>query len=108
MDVNTLCYRTDPGGWWTDVSPLKLHEYLAVGLPVVGAPLEVLKPLSHVVALADGEDAWLEALSQAISGKGAGTPDERRAVAFANGWESIVARLDSWLLSLIDAQTKAK
>ena len=60
MDVNTLCYRTDPGGWWTDLSPLKLCEYLAVGVPVVSSPLEVLRPMHHVVATAEGNrPGWM-------------------------------------------------
>jgi glycosyltransferase involved in cell wall biosynthesis len=103
MDVNTLCYRTDPGGWWTDLSPLKLHEYLAVGRPVVSAALEVLNPLNCVVAIANTDNQWLEALAEAINGQGIGTEEERRKVAFANAWETILPRLDSWLVSLLRA-----
>ena len=42
---------TGPGGRCTDLLPIKLPEYLAVGLPVVAASFEVLNPLRHVVAL---------------------------------------------------------
>jgi hypothetical protein len=101
MNVNTLCYRTDPGGWWTDLSPLKLHEYLAVGLPVVAAALEVLNPLRHVVAIANSQDEWIDALTHAIDGRGVGTSEQRQEVAFANRWEGIVAQVDSWLAALL-------
>jgi glycosyltransferase involved in cell wall biosynthesis len=101
MDVNTLCYRTDPGGWWTDLSPLKLHEYLAVGLPVVAAALEVLNPLRHVVAIVNSRDEWINALTHAIDGRGVGTSEQRQEVAFANRWEEIVDQLDSWLAALL-------
>lgn len=101
VDVATLCYRTDPGGWWASLSPLKLHEHLAVGLPIVAAPLEVLLPLRHVVSLAQGEAAWEEALAAAIAGQGAGTPEERRRVALAHEWTTIVGCLDEWLLELL-------
>jgi glycosyltransferase involved in cell wall biosynthesis len=101
MDVNTLCYRTDPGGWWTDVSPLKLYEYLAVGRPVVAVPLEVLEPMRHVLALAQGSDEWLLALDQAINKGGAGTSAERREVAFAHGWDAVTAVLHSRLMTLL-------
>ncbi len=99
MDVNTLCYRTDGDGWWTSLSPLKLHEYLAVGRPVVAASLEVLERLRHVVAVAEREDEWLAALGHAIHEGGVGTPEERRQVAFGNDWKAIVDQLDSWLLA---------
>jgi glycosyltransferase involved in cell wall biosynthesis len=103
MDVNVLCYRTEVGGWWTDLSPLKLHEYLAVGKPVVAAALEVLNDLQHVIATANGESEWLEALRDAIEGRGRGTVAQRREVARANDWEEIVDRLDSWLTSMATA-----
>jgi glycosyltransferase involved in cell wall biosynthesis len=100
MDVNTLTYRTDPGGWWTDLSPLKLYEYLAVGRPVVGASLEVLQRLGHVVAIAKSPQDWLMTLEAAIKHGGVGSPSDRRAEALANGWDAIVDRLDAWLLPL--------
>jgi glycosyltransferase involved in cell wall biosynthesis len=103
MDVNALCYRTDTGGWWTDLSPLKLHEYLAVGKPVVASPLEVLNGLEHVVAIASGENEWLNALGDAINGKGSGTFTQRRAIALANDWGGIVDQLESWLTSMVTA-----
>ena len=103
MDVNVLCYRTEVGGWWTDVSPLKLHEYLAVGKPVVAASLEVLNGLHHVVATASGEIEWREALQEAIEGRGRGTVAQRREVAIANDWDKVVDRLDSWLTSMVTA-----
>ena len=103
MDVNTLCYRTEPGGWWTDLSPLKLHEYLAVGKPIVASALEVLNGLEHVVAIASGENEWLTALRDSIEGGGSGTVAQRRGVAVANDWDKIVERLDSWLTSMATA-----
>jgi glycosyltransferase involved in cell wall biosynthesis len=106
MDVNVLCYRTEVGGWWTDLSPLKLHEYLAIGKPVVAAGLEVLIDLQHVVATASGETEWLEALREAIEGGGRGTVAQRREVALANDWDRIVDRLDLWLTSMVTAARK--
>ena len=100
MDVNALCYRTEPGGWWTDLSPLKLHEYLAVGKPIVASALEVLNGLERVVAIANGENEWLNALRDSIAGGGSGTVAQRREVALANDWDKIVDRLDSWLTSM--------
>jgi|SRR5688572_424965 glycosyltransferase involved in cell wall biosynthesis len=101
MDVNVLCYRTEVGGWWTDLSPLKLHEYLAVGKPVVASSLEVLNDLHRVVATASSEIEWRQALREAIEQGGRGTIAQRREVALANDWDKIVDRLDSWLTSMV-------
>jgi len=102
MDVNTLCYRATEGGWWTDVYPLKLHEYLATGRPVVGADIEVNRQFKAVVAIARSADDWVEALEQALVG-GVGTPAERRQVAAENSWDGRLEQLESWLAEITGA-----
>jgi len=102
MDVNVLCYRNDPGGWWTDVSPLKLYEYLSVGRPVVSVPLEVLEPVRNVVRIAAGAKEWIDALDQAIYEGGVGDFAQRREIALAHDWREIVATLDAWLVSTLN------
>jgi glycosyltransferase involved in cell wall biosynthesis len=100
MDVNTLCYRSDPGGWWEDVSPLKLYEYLAVGRPVVAAPLEVLEPLRDIVTLAKGAAEWSRAIEAALHDPSERTLALGRAIACENDWSAVGERLDSWLKGL--------
>lgn len=81
MDVNTMCYRSVSGGWWTAIYPLKLHEYLAVGKPVVGTNLDVLQEFRSVVAIAETAEDWLRALRAAVDAGGTGTKHERQIVA---------------------------
>lgn len=100
MDVNTMCYRIDTAGWWGAGSPLKLHEYLACGLPVVSAPIEAVRAFSDVVWLADTTEAWIEILQRVL---GTGTREAslaRQAVAWANSWDSRVDQMESWLAEL--------
>jgi glycosyltransferase involved in cell wall biosynthesis len=98
-DVNVMCYRTH-GGWWQDIYPLKLHEYLAAGRPVVSSDLPTIRPFSNVVALAIGLDGWLQALEQAIAGTAPGSAASRFEVAAANSWDERADRLDEWLREL--------
>jgi glycosyltransferase involved in cell wall biosynthesis len=103
MDVNTMIYRTDGEGWWKNIYPLKLHEYLATGKPVVSARVEAVLPFSTVVDIVpEGGtvDQWIVRLDQAILGQGVGAPESRRAVARANDWNQRVDMLEKLLQQL--------
>jgi glycosyltransferase involved in cell wall biosynthesis len=101
MDVNALCYRCDPGGWWEDASPLKLYEYLAVGRPVVGSPLESLEALRDIVAVANGPAEWSRAIEIALRAGPGPAQEAGRELARRNRWEDVGAKLDGWLLDVI-------
>ena len=50
LDVCLLCYKVDD--YTKFIFPLKLHEYLASGKPVVGSPIRSLQNFTHVITLA--------------------------------------------------------
>jgi O-antigen/teichoic acid export membrane protein/glycosyltransferase involved in cell wall biosynthesis len=97
MDVNTMCYRTISGGWWTAIYPLKLHEYLAAGKPVVSRKLDALQEFKSVIAIAETTEDWLCAVSAALDDGGMGTKRERQSVALQNSWDSRGEDLVTWL-----------
>ena len=101
MDVNLMFYRLSGQSWVTSGYPLKLHEYLAVGHPVVSVDLPTVRPFADVVRIADGVEDWLSAIQEALTAGGRGTVEQRRAVAAANGWDQRVASLDAWLKDLV-------
>lgn len=57
-------YRVDT--YTNNIYPLKLHEYLASGRPVISVPIRTLRDFSKVVALASGVDEWSNALARAL------------------------------------------
>lgn len=99
-DVNTMLYRTDGTGWWHDIYPLKLHEYLATGLPVVSTDVPAVRSFADVVAICRTPDAWPRALESALAG-GIGSVAERIAVARANSWDDRATTIDERLRRLV-------
>jgi glycosyltransferase involved in cell wall biosynthesis len=100
-DVNVMCYRIDGNGWWLRGSPLKLHEQLAAGKPVVGAALDAVRPFAHVLDVVRTHEEWMAAIERALSSGGVGTPARRRAVALQNSWDRRIDVLERWLVDMI-------
>ncbi len=98
MDVNLMCYRLDDTTWVKSIYPLKLHEYLAAGKPVVSSDLASVSPFASVVRIAGDLEDWHKAISEALTTGGTGSSDTRQAVARENSWNARVKQLENWLL----------
>jgi glycosyltransferase involved in cell wall biosynthesis len=97
MDVNVMCYRLADDLWVDAIYPLKLHEYLAAGRPVVSADVPSVRPFSHVVAIAHDAEEWENAIETALKSDEPGSTASRRAIAAANSWTARVRDLESEL-----------
>lgn len=104
LDVAMLCYRRDT--WMEFGYPLKLHEYLAAGLPVVSTPLESIRDCHAWIETADDEQSWRAAIARALNGHGRSTAEVRRAVARLNTWDARVEIIDDILTAAIDGTLK--
>ncbi|HEX6790848.1 MAG TPA: glycosyltransferase [Candidatus Krumholzibacteria bacterium] len=93
MDVCLLCYAlTD---YTRYIFPLKLHEYLATGRPVVGSDIRTLRDFNSTVRIAHDLDGWCDAIEASLE-PGERTRErveERRRVARAYDWNTITARI---------------
>lgn len=91
FDVCIMPYRRMD---YTDsIYPLKLHEYLATGRPVVSSPIRTVQDFDDVIRIAGSVDQWSEQLLAALDPEGAGpnAAQERRAVAMEHDWSRIVS-----------------
>jgi glycosyltransferase involved in cell wall biosynthesis len=107
MDVNAISYRIRDGEWGFACYPLKLHEYLAVGKPVVSASIAVIRQkFSSVVSVADTPQDWEAAINHALTAGGVGTVAMRQAVAADNSWDRRVDCLEDWLRSVVSESAR--
>jgi glycosyltransferase involved in cell wall biosynthesis len=93
FDVCLMCYEVND--YTRYIYPLKLHEYLATGRPIVSSPIETVQRFAQVVALASDEAEWLTAIDRAVREVDSeGTAAQaRRAAARANDWDLLVEQI---------------
>jgi glycosyltransferase involved in cell wall biosynthesis len=93
FDVCIMPYRVD--GYTNNIYPLKLHEYLASGRPVVSTPIRSLREFSSVIALAESTDDWSHAITDAL-GERANCSErvaERQNIAREYDWDRLVHKI---------------
>lgn len=93
FDVSIMPYRLDD--YTKYVYPLKMHEYLASGKPVVSTPIRSVEDFRHVIAIATGREEWSNAIERALSDE-ENTPHrraERQSVARDYDWDPLVERI---------------
>jgi len=94
-DVCLMCYRKE--GWAYYVYPLKLHEYLASGKPIVGTDLMSLREFDGVIRIASTPREWLEAIQGVLAEKDPLLVERRVQVAYDNRLETRIAAIEKAL-----------
>jgi glycosyltransferase involved in cell wall biosynthesis len=95
LDVCILCYRKE--GWARSIYPLKMHEYLASGKPIVGTGLESIREFSEVIRIAETLEEWREALRAALEDKDRTLTERRIRVAYENRLETRITIIEAAL-----------
>jgi glycosyltransferase involved in cell wall biosynthesis len=82
-------------GYTQNIYPLKLHEYLASGKPIVGKPIRSLLDFGHVIALATTPDEWSAALVKSLTAPlvSRNAVAARQAVARQYDWSELTYRI---------------
>ena len=93
FDVCLIPYKRNE--WTRNISPLKLYEYLAAGVPIVSTGIPATEKFTDTVWLACDPDAFSQAISQALD---ADSPERRRkqqALAKDHTWDRRVEMLST-------------
>lgn len=104
FDVCTMPYCVNP--YTNNIFPLKLHEYLATGRPVVGTPIRSLLDFTDVIATASGASEWVSAIERSLKTPitDAAAAQNRQAVAREYDWEYLVRKLALTICHRLDGQ----
>ncbi|MCI0456540.1 MAG: glycosyltransferase, partial [Gemmataceae bacterium] len=79
------------------VNPVKLMEYLALGLPVLSTRLPELEDIAGPIRLAVPREEFRRGLAEVLALCGPATSAEARAVAQSNTWDDRVKELSAFL-----------
>jgi glycosyltransferase involved in cell wall biosynthesis len=95
LDVCLLCYKRTP--YTNHIYPLKLHEYLACGKPVVATRLTNLEEFENVISFAEATDDWIDKIESAAKESNPKSVRKRIAIAAENSWNKRVDHISSIL-----------
>lgn len=93
FDVCIMPYKKDD--YTKYIYPLKLHEYLAGGKPVVGTPIPSLVPFREAIRLPESSEDWPVAIAESVHPQ-ANTVEARtarQALARAQDWNLLVRQI---------------
>lgn len=102
MDANLIPYKVDDenAAWAKYCFPLKLHEYLATGKPVISSPLPSIEKFKDVISFAKQASEWIDRITNALTLDTAEMARKRISTAQQNSWDRKVDELSKALLQL--------
>ena len=99
MDVCLMCYEAND--YTKYIYPLKLHEYLASGRPAVATPIDSVVEHGDLVALAQTDTEWTNAIEQALQQEGDSQRRARQERARTYDWNKLARQVGALILQRV-------
>jgi glycosyltransferase involved in cell wall biosynthesis len=108
FDVCMMPYRTDD--YTRHIYPLKLHEFLAAGRPVIASRISTLEAFADVVTLAGTPAEWSAAVAAALepAAHAESRRSARQAVARQHDWRIVAGGMARALASGLGPEVLAR
>jgi glycosyltransferase involved in cell wall biosynthesis len=87
-----------------NVNPIKLKEYLALGIPVISVNIPEVHAYRHVVRIADGYEEYDRLLKEEISGNHLASAEEIDAAAIKETWDQKVEEISDLIEKIRSAR----
>ncbi|MGZ7013049.1 MAG: glycosyltransferase [Acidimicrobiales bacterium] len=91
FDVGLMPWKDNE--WIRHSNPIKLKEYLALGLPIVSTDFPEVHRYEHLVRIARSPQEFVKAVEQTLQDGGLATPAERRAAVEHSTWDAAAGLL---------------
>lgn len=93
LDVCLMAYRTDT--WMLHGYPLKVHEYLSSGKPVVSSDLETMREFTDVLTIATSVEQWIAGIEEGLRPQDDRIIEKRVETARQNTWDKRVETIET-------------
>jgi glycosyltransferase involved in cell wall biosynthesis len=106
FDVAILPWKRN---WWAHYSnPIKLMDYLALGLPVVSTAFLEALYYQDVIYVARSDDDFIQGIVEALDGRGVGSVERRRARVLGATWEQVALHIAQIIRELAGQNSNGK
>ena len=104
FDVCIMPYRVN--AYTNNIYPLKLHEYLASGRPVVSSPIRSMRNFADVIELAEGAEDWSRALTKTLNpcANSRAAMAARQKIARGHDWGCLVSSVARTICERLGSQ----
>jgi len=73
--------------WIEQCNPIKMKEYLAIGVPVVSTDFPEVRFYSDTIAIAGDHRQFIDLIREALDGNAVGSPESRKARVEGSTWD---------------------